>query len=686
MEDKHLSLKHRFAFGAAISAFFCFTLLVFGPLVLYVTGNDELWFSFRSLLSPVVVVSLVGFAVVTPLLSLPPGAIHKVLCCLLFGISLGLYLQCGFLNIDYGSGVLDGSQITWKDYTTYGAIDSAIWAACLALPFALYMVFKRSWRHILMVTAIFLVILQIGTLSIRIYQNQSSLNKLSHEVTVEGLYDLSDEDNTLVFILGSMDQTYFEDYKKAHPDITDTLNGFTEYDEALASGSESMVSIPSMLTGDVYKKDIKYTDFINNTWSSNNVFDLLKRHNVDTRIYTEEKYFGNAAVRKVENVVNKAQDPEAYWTIGSTIYRYTMYKSFPHYLKRPFWMNLRDYSSLKSNDTFNPDADYRFFSDYDSADGFSYSGKYKHALRIYNIKGADTPYRLTADGEKDTDGTSLTEQVEGNFCYVLKMIDDLKQNGMYDSTRIIITADNGDVEFNQRPMLLYKDKGETGKYRVSHAQVSLLDLPATLAATVTDDYKDISTGMTFKDAEKLTAPRERLFYRSTGTNAESRIEVYAANSENNHTDSLKLIDTYYLNGGKINDYQLGTELTFTEDETAAMYCKEGFGHTNGWRTIINKKTATMEIPLADSLDNIDDLHAYFKVLSVYEETRCVITSDGEVIYDGEIGNGTRINGLNFLIPTDTIGRDRTIRLEFSFPELEEDTNVMALTAFKIYKQ
>ena len=143
MEDKHYSLKHRFAFGATTAALFCFTLLVYGPLSLYVTGNDEMWFSFRSLLSPVIIVSLIGFVVMTLLLSLPKGVFHKILCCLTFGISLGLYIQCSFFNISYGSGVLDGSQIAWMDYTTYGAIDSAMWAACIAMPFALFMVARK---------------------------------------------------------------------------------------------------------------------------------------------------------------------------------------------------------------------------------------------------------------------------------------------------------------------------------------------------------------------------------------------------------------------------------------------------------------------------------------------------------------------------------------------------------------
>ncbi|MBQ3284853.1 MAG: hypothetical protein IJH40_04340 [Ruminococcus sp.] len=686
MEDKYFSIKHRFAFGAAVAAFFTSTLLIYAPLSLYVSGNDEMWFSFRSLLSPVFVVSLLGMIVMTALLSLPKRGIHKILCCLVFGVSLGLYIQCGFFNISYGSGVLDGSQIAWKDYTTYGAIDSAMWAACLALPFAIYMVFKRSWRHILMVSAIFIILLQIGGLSVNLYQNQNSLNKLSHEVTVDGIYELSEDDNTLVFMLGSMDKSYFDEYKENHPEIEEELTGFTEYDNALSTGSDSLVSVPAMLTGDVYKKDTKYTEYVNGAWSSSNAFDVLQKNNADARVYSDDKYFGNAAVRKVENIVDRAQDSEAYWVIGSTIYRYTMYKAVPHYLKQLFWMSLNDYSSFKSNSTYNPDNDEKFFSDYDEAEGFTYTDEYPSAVRVYNLKGAEAPYRLTSTGEKDTDGTSLEEQVEGDFCYILKMIGDLKENGKYDDARIIITADCGDTEYNQRPVLLYKDKGDKEAYRTSSAPVSLFDLPATLASTVTDDYKDIGTGKTFKDDENAAWNRRRFFYLNTGSNAKSRIEEYKTNSPKIEADDLKLVNSYYINGGKVDNYILGTELTFTEDETAAMYCQEGFGHTNGWRTIINGKEAVMEIPIEDIPENLEDLHAYFNVLNIYEEKQCVITANGEEVYSGRLTSDVRKNGLNFLIPTNVIGRDKTVRLTFSFPELSEDTDVMALTSFKIYKQ
>ena len=686
MEEKHLQLKHRVAFGTAMGGFLSVTLLVFAPLMLYVKGNDDMWFSFRTLIAPIAMVATIGFFVISAVLSFTPRTIHKLLCCLTFGLALGFYLQCTFFNISYGSGVLDGSQIIWRDYTTYGAIDSAMWAGCIALPFALYMVFKHSWRHALMIAAGLIAILQVGTLAVNIYQNQNTLDKLSHEVTQAGIYDLADEDNTLVFIVSSMDNSYFQDYKKSHPELEKELTGFTEYDNTLATGAGTMVSLPSLMTGEVYKKDTKYSDYIDSIWSGSNLYSLLQENAVDVRIYCDDMYFGNGAVRKVDNIVDRVQDTDSYRVIGATMYRYTMYNCMPHYLKRFFWMNIKDYSDYKSNNIFNPLNDDVLYANYNDNDGFDVIKKYHKALRIYQLQGAKETYCLDSSGAKVSDGTSLQEQIEGDFKIILDMIRNLKDRGLYKNARIIITADNGELNQGQNPMLLYKDMGQITGYTVSDAPVSLFDLPATLASTVTSDYRDYGSGTTFKDAEKAAADRRRLFYRNAGSNAASRIEEYRCTGEASDPKSLEKIAEYRINGGNVDSYTLGTELTFTTDETAAIYCSEGFGHTNGWRTIIHGNRAVMEIPLNKVPENIEDLHAYFNVLTIYEKTPFQIYSGGEEIYQGELNSVIRQNGLNFLIPIDTLDRN-TLRLEFVFPEIEDaSTNVMALTSFKIYNQ
>ena len=686
MEEKHLQLKHRFAFAAAMSGFLCMTLLVFAPLMLYVRGNDDMWFSFRTLIAPIAMVSVLAFTLMTVLLTLVPRSLHKLLCCLVFGLSLGFYLQCTFFNISYGSGVLDGSQIIWSDYTTYGAIDSAMWAGCIALPFALYMVFKRSWRHALMIASAVIFLLQIGSLAVNIYQNQNTLNKLSHEVTQAGIYELADEENTLVFVVSSVDNSFFEDYKKHHPELEQELTGFTQYDNTTATGAGTMISLPSLMTGEVYKKDMKYTDYIRSIWSGDTLYDLLQENAADVRIFCDDMYIGNGAVRRVDNIVDRVQDPDSYPVIGSTVYRYTMYNCMPHYLKRFFWMNIKDYSAYKSNSTFTPFNDDVLFENYKENEGFDITKKYHKALRIYQLQGAREPYRLNSYGEKERYSTSQLQQIEGDFTIILSMLSDLKEHGMYENARIIITADNGELDQGQNPMLLYKDKGETEGYRISDAPVSLFDLPATLASAVTDNYGGYGSGRTFKDAERLTMYRNRLFYRNAGSNADSRIEEYCCKGDASDPASMEKTAEYRINGGNVENYTLGKELTFTTDETAAIYCSEGFGHTNGWRTIVHGRRAVMEIPIDKVPENVEDLHAYFNVLTIYEKTPIEIYSNDELVYEGELDAVINQNGLNFLIPIDTLDRN-VLRLEFIFPEIEDDvTDIMALTSFKIYSQ
>ena len=205
-------------------------------------------------------------------------------------------------------------------------------------------------------------------------------------------------------------------------------------------------------------------------------------------------------------------------------------------------------------------------------------------------------------------------------------------------------------------------------------------------AVVTDNYGGYGSGRTFKDAERLTVYRNRLFYRNAGSNADSRIEEYCCKGDASDPASMEKTAEFRINGGNVENYTLGKELTFTTDETAAIYCSEGFGHTNGWRTIVHGRRAVMEIPIDKVPENVEDLHAYFNVLTIYEKTPIEIYSNDELVYEGELDAVINTNGLNFLIPIDTLDRN-VLRLEFIFPEIEDDvTDIMALTSFKIYSQ
>lgn len=692
MENKYDKFPHRLALSVSVSFFFVYTFLFYGPIKLYIENKDVLWYSFSSAIVATAVISVIALVVITLISTIPKKIIHEGLCCLIFAIALGLFIQGNFMNIDYGSGVLDGSEIAWKDYTTYGAINSAVWAACLAMPFAFYMVFRIQWRKVLIFSSLGLVLVQVVILSVLLLQNSSGLHKVTYEVTREGIYELSEKDNTIVFVLDSFDEEYLDKVKENFPDYEEKMKGFTEYDNTLASASGASVALPSMLTGEIYTKDTGYVNYIEGIWNDKNVYSTLNANGVDTRIYAQTEYFGSNSKEHVGNIVDYMDGAGVNLSMIKNIYKYTAYTYMPHYFKQYFWMDLDSISTYKSKNVYTMN-DAKFYSDYVRSEGFVYSDEYKNAVRIYNLDGARSPYTLTKNTIKSINGTSLDEQIYGCFNCLFTMMDDLKENGKYKDATIIITANIGNTGLTQHPVLLIKEAGSDVGYKINHAPVSSFDFAPTLASIVTDDYKAYGSGKSYFDIYEGEL-RTRYFYLNTGDNSNTRIDKYCTSENAFDTDSMKVIESYY-SATAGNKYRLGTQLTFTMDATANVYTTEGFCSTTGWRTPIAGPKAQMVIPIESIPEDAQDIHVYFGVHSVDSSSLCAIFANGANVFNEKITKAHQSDGINFTIPTSVIGEDNVITLDFVFSnvsqdELELDTNKrtknFSVQSFKMYTQ
>lgn len=692
MENKYDKFGHRLALSVSVGVFLVYTLLLYAPLKLYIENKDVLWFNFDATLTVALIISAIALVVITLICTIPKRFIHAGLCCLMFALALGLFIQGNFLNIDYGSGVFDGSEIVWKDYTTYGAINSAVWAACLAMPFAFYMVFRKEWRKILMFSSLGLVLVQVVILSSLVVQNSGNLNKITYEVTRSGIYELSEDDNTLVFVLNSFDEEYLEQIKEDFPNYEELLSGFTEYDNTLSTGSGTAVALPSLLTGEIYTKETSYSNYLNDIWEDDTVYSLLNENGVDTRIFAQTEYFGADAKDDIENIVDYMDTYGAYTSMTKTIYKYAAYTYSPHYLKSYFWLDADTISSYKSKNAYTLN-DAKFYSDYVREEGFSYTDSYESAVRIYNLDGARSPYTLTKSTIKSINGTTLNEQIYGCFNCLFSMLDDLKSNGAYENATIIITADIGNKNFNQHPLLLVKESGKSEGYEISNAPLSLFDFAPTLLSPLSDSYTEYGSGKTFFDFEG-DATRTRYFYMTTGENADTRIEQYSTRSNADDADNMRLLDSFY-SSKEVTEYKLGTSRTFTMDATANMYCVEGFLSTTGWRTPLAGPQAQMVIPISSIPSDAQDIHAYFEIHSISIPSECVIYANGRQVYSGTINKSSINEGLNFTIPSSIIGNDNTVTLSFRFTNIDDSemelelidrTKTISFKSFKMYTQ
>ena len=692
MENKYDKFGHRLLLSLSVSAFFVYTFLLYAPLKLYIENKDVLWFNFDSTLIVSLIISAVALIIITLFVAIPKRFIHAGLCCLLFALALGLFIQGNFLNINYGSGVFDGSEIAWKDYTTYGAINSAVWAACLAMPFAFFMVFRNEWRKILMFSSLGLVLVQVVILSSLVVQNSGTLDKITYEVTRSGIYELSEEDNTVVFVLDSFDESYLDKIKEDFPDYEKELSGFTEYDNTLATGSGASVALPSLLTGEVYTKQSSYNSYLKSIWGDDTVYSVLSENGVDARIYAQTEYFGPHAKDDIQNIVDYMDTYGAYASMTKTIYKYAAYTYAPHYLKQYFWLDLDTISSYKSKNAYALN-DAKFYSDYVRAGGFNYTESYDSAVRIYNLDGARSPYTLTKNTIKSINGTSLDEQIYGCFNCLFTMLDDMRENGIYENATIIITANIGNKDMTQHPLMLVKEKGKTEGYEINHAPLSMFDLVPTLASDYTDEYVNFGSGKTFNEFES-DAKRTRYFYLNTGENADTRIEQYSTRGDANDVESMRLLNSFYSTT-QVTDYRLGTSLTFAMDATANMYCIEGFCSTTGWRTPLAGPQAQMVIPIASIPNDAQDIHVYFELHSVDTASDCIIYANGRQVYSGKIDKKLVSEGLNFTVPCSLIGNNNELNLSFDFTdinnsefELEQNkrTKTVSFKSFKMYTQ
>lgn len=673
--EKNYTLKHRFAMGALVSLFLSFTVLLCGPLTLYIEGANDLWFTFLTLLKPVLLIFVIGFVVFTLLTSLPPKTFHKIICSLFFGIALGFYLQGTYMNISFGENGLNGSDIIWTDFTKYGLITTAIWLVCLIIPFILMIFVKKYYRTIIMVASFCFVLIQIITLTTFLLQNQEALTKVTYEVTDEGIYDLSKEENTIVFVLDSFDQVYLDEKLEEHPEYKEILQGFTEYNNDLASGARTIEGLPSMLTGEAYKKETTYTQYIDKIWNDEKAFTDMKNAGVDNRIFVETDFIGKNACNSINNIVDIENQVGSYEELTGTMYKYTMFAYSPFYAKRFFWLDTAEFTKALPDNAFS-EGDVKFYNNWVDNGGFTYSSDYDKAFRFYIFEGAHTPYTMTKDIERSDTETSLSEQIDGCFNYLKQYFDNMKENGVYDKATIIITADHGDINpVPSHPILLVKKSGDNEGYTVNENPTSHFDLLPTMADSLgLSDYSKYASGKTFSDITK-DENRSRYFYNNTGSNNNSRVDEFelAPGISAYDMDNTKLINSYKYKGGETNKYRLGTKLTFEIDATANVYCTEGFRQTTGWRTPMAGYYSKMEIPIESVPSNASFLNVHLGVQYVDTVTPVRVKANGTEIFDGTIDNENYKNEIwELKVPRELIGNDNTLTLEFEYYELDPE--------------
>lgn len=553
-----------------VSAFLSFTFIVYGPLEIYLTNINEFWFSLSQFwFIPIIL----GVAVTCMLFIIGiqmPKWILNMYTGMLFGISVLVYVQSNFLNMNIG--VMNGAEHEWETFHIRFLINFVIWVVVISTMLCLYCDKYTKLKKAVKYISIGLVLVQLITLITLMVTIKSDIDKggITHFISDKNIYEVSSDENIVVFILDMFDDQYFKKLIEEDSSFVNQFNGFTQYVNSTGNYSTTQYSIGTLLTGQYLKNSApSYYEEITSLYKKCDMYDKLLEQNYRLDIYTYDEMVPENLKEKTSNYIEGYKQISDYWDFTKDVYRLTSCKYLPDFIKQHMWMTGTEFNDLIKVDGVMPHSvDNIHFYDGLLKDGITTQND-KKCFKFIHIDATHYPYTMNENVERvEESKTSDLQCAKGVIKIVQKYIEGMKDAGVYDTSSIIIMADHGYYWDGTlcNPVLLVKPKNASGEMKVSNAPVSHHDFQPTILemAGLDKEKPEDKSFMELQDTDK----RERLFYQyylqEKHDGGRFRLIEYSIDSESNERKSFHLTgNEYTIEGEVINHFEY------------CKYCQEG---------------------------------------------------------------------------------------------------------------
>ncbi len=660
------------------------TVAIFGPLEIYFTNYEEFWFSVKDI---GIVVILLGAGCLIFLVALGlllKGVGKELYSSVLFVLGLALYIQGNYVNIDYG--VLDGKSIDWSAYPLYAILDTAGWLLLIIVAVGLW-VWKRSYFYkVQSIGAMWIIAIQVVTLTILLFTtDMPKMEKSDYYLSNEGIYEVSTNENIIIFVLDAFDDSYFQEIIESETEkYKAVFEDFIHFNNAAAGGWSTKLGMPTIITGEPYLGGESYRDYIVNAFNKDGLYSTLQDQNYDVRIYSSPVFVPNKSTELVNNQVATGCEVSSYSQLAKKYFSLTMYKYMPHVLKKYFWIYTGEFEEYQVGNsaekyTINDSA---YFTDL-KEEGLTGNDD-KNIFRLFHLNGAHAPYTLNQYAEAiDGASSSAICQGKGALYIVENYITRLKEMGVYDKSTIIVMADHGNETFptsGSHGIFLIKEKDHRGAYMESDRPVSYFDLHNILMYELGKSDGELS--------DILGNERERLFYKMDVDSGNMRAVEYCINGNLNYENILLQTGNIFQESEKSKYYEYGTELEFGGNNTIYQYANKGISYAGG---VDGLWTDGKEVEFEFELEKVSKKNLLVTLdimgINIDNDTR----SQKVVIYANGVECARRIllNGekLQFIVPQNLIEDDRILILRIELPDAaspaernegDGDTRMLAL--------
>jgi hypothetical protein len=498
------SRRRRFLLVLFPAFFAPLQLLLFGPHTIFSANLEEFNAPFWTLavhLAPMILTIGAGLAALGVIL---PARMFAYYVVGLVAIGTVLWVQGNLMVGDYG--VLNGQSIDWDVHASRHWYELALW---ITVP-VVAVVFARA----VFSTAVFASRVMIALQAVLIaYTATQARPDAKWEGAPEAIFELSSTENVFHFVLDGFQSDAFLDILEAErAEMDRRFAGFTFFSNHLGAFPTTVVSIPAMLTGSVYRNQEPMRQFIAKEFERASLFGVMRAQGYRVEAVSGLQYDRSAATTyyrlPTPYVPYDAYTRFAGWQLADL----SLFRHAPHVLK-PWIYNEQSWrlqtAFSQSTDTLGrrylPVNGQAFMADYTARMRVEHN---RPAYKYLHVGIPHWPVSVNADceyiGARSLRRPNYTNQARCAVRRVGAFLDRLRELGLYDSSLILLTSDHGvglsaqgftgerdvfggplsHMAGSALALLVVKPPRSTGPVRVSEAPTTISDIPATIADTL----------------------------------------------------------------------------------------------------------------------------------------------------------------------------------------------------------
>lgn len=482
-----------------------FVVTVQIPIEIYLNNAHEFLIPLKELAYKLIPAFGIGCLVFFLPAVVPNRTFREGYFAILAMLALLMWFTAHFMFGSYGA--FDARGLSIDKFSIRAVIEVIVWVTAFSGVF----IFRKKVHRILLqaVSGVLIMVVALTGYQIThytLYKNKNVNTEQNHDPHMtEEFLTFSKRGNIIHIVLDEQQSTVVEMLMASDPAFNQHLKGFTYFPNTVANYRSTVMAVPAMLTGQVYKNDSDKRTFLPQVLSHNAFTMALENAHYKTYIYSWGMYCNKAKIKNCIPHAEISSDLNA-----MVLLDYSMFKVLPDMIKPAIYNNDRWFLQRNFNSNYTSSKSglshlaFKYFNEHLIVKDTAPTYKFFHSMITHSptIFYADCGLRPMR-----TNHNHLSERAEQSTCafkHVFTLLDKLKQAGIYDNTMIIISSDHGAsvlTEAQQKNLkhqntvkssyypralatLLIKPFHATEPLRVSNAPVSLNDIPNTILASV----------------------------------------------------------------------------------------------------------------------------------------------------------------------------------------------------------